>query len=401
MRILLSSLVLAGGLLAMAAAPPPGVPVEVRKLIADLGDDDEDVRKAAARKLEGMGEDVLDALRGAAKKHADVDARLRAAVIAAAIEKKLYGEVRCFKGHQGWVFRLVLTPDGKHVISCGDYLRVWEVATGKEVRRFSPGVWGWGLSVSRDGKRLLSGHTDFSVRLYEVDTGKELHKLAKHTGQVWAVGLTPDGKRAVTGALDRTMHLWDADAGKHLLAFENVTDYPRCLAFRPDGKKVVVGHSENTNWNFVPNAGTLRVWDVATGKLERSATGHTSAITAVAWSRDGKWIASSSFDRTVRIWDAKTLSLHRKFTVSTAGCDCVAFSPDARLVVTTGCGDDRAVRVWDVATGKERCRFDGHTNHVLAVAVTPDGKYALSGSSDSTLRLWPMPRDRSAGRTSR
>src|SRR5262245_3848861 len=120
MRILLLTLVLAGsGLLGFAAAPPPGVPAEVRKLIADLGDDDEDTRKTAATKVEGMDEDVLPALRQAAKSHADVDVRLRAAVIASAIEKRLFGEVRCFRGHSGWIFRMLLTPDGKHAISCG------------------------------------------------------------------------------------------------------------------------------------------------------------------------------------------------------------------------------------------------------------------------------------------
>jgi WD40 repeat protein len=374
-----------------AAAPPPGVPAEARKLIDDLGDEDADTRKAAAKKLEGMEESVLPALRAAAKKHPDVDVRLRAAVVAAAIEKRLYGEIRCFKGHVGWVYRLVITPDGKHIISSGDYLRVWELETGKEVRKFSPGVWGWAMSVSRDSKRLLASHGDNSVRLYEVDTGKELQKFVRHTAQVWVAGLSPDGKRAVTGALDRTLHLWDADTGKHLLAFENVTDYPRCIAFSPDGKKVAVGHY-TTAVNYPTSAATVRIWDVTTGKLERSGTGHTGAITSLAWSRDGKWIASSSFDKTVRIWDAKTLKEHKRLTVSTTGCDGVAFTPDARRIVTTGWGSDTSVRVWDVATGKQLRRFDGHTGNAINVAVTPDGKRAVSGGTDATLRLWPLPR---------
>jgi WD40 repeat protein len=392
MRVLLLSLLLVGsGFLVFAAAPPPGVSAEVRKLIAHLGDDDQDTRTAAAKKLEALGEEVLPALRQAARDHPDVDARLRAAVVAATIEKQLFGEIRCFKGHNWWVFRVVVTPDSKHVISSGDFLRIWELDTGKEIRRFAPEARSWGLSLSRDGKRLLASHKDSSVRLYETATGKELHKFVRHTGEVWVAGLTPDGKRAVTGAMDRNLHLWDTDTGKHLLAFGTVGDYPRCIAFSPDGKKAAIGHSVNTNWNFVPNAATLRIWNVATGKLEQSAPGHTSAITAVSWSRDGKWIATGSFDRTVRIWDAKTLKEHKRLTVSRAGCDCVIFTPDARQIVTTGCGDDHAVRVWDVATGKEVRRFDGHTGHVLAVALTPDGKYAVSCSSDSTLRLWPMP----------
>jgi DNA-binding beta-propeller fold protein YncE len=301
---------------------------------------------------------------------------------------------RCYKGHSGWVYRLVVTADGKYIISSGDHLRVWELHTGKELRKFAPAAWAWGLSVSRDGKRLLAAHSnnsDNSVRLYEVGTGKELHKLVKHTKQVWLATLSPDGKRAVTGAMDRTLRVWDADTGKHLRAFQNVTDFPRCGAFSPDGKKVVVGHHENLA-NWTTSAATVRIWDVETGKLERSAAGHTGAITAVAWSRDGKWIASSSFDRTVRILDAGTLKEHRRLTVSPAGSDGVAVTPDARRVVTAGLGADTAVRLWDVASGKELCRYDGHTGGALCVAVTPDGTGAVSSSADGTLRLWPLPR---------
>jgi WD40 repeat protein len=403
MRSLLLSLMLAGSglVVVFAAAPPAPVSAEVRKLIARLGDDDADVRQAAAKKLESMGEEALPALRKASKSLPDVDARLRAGVVAAAIEKKLFGEIRCFKGHTWWVFRVVVTPDGKHIVSSGDYLRLWDLQTGKEVLRFTPNARSWGLSISRDGKRLLASNADRSVRLYEIPSGKELQKFVRHTNEVWVAGLSPDGTIAVTGALDRTLHVWEAKTGKHLRAFENVTDYPRCIAFSPAGKKVAIGHSENTNWNFVPNAATVRIWDVQTGKVQRSGTGHTSAITGVVWSRDGKWIATSSFDKTVRIWDARTLKERKRLTVSTAGCDSVAFTPDARQVVTTGCGNDHAVRVWDVATGRERCRFDGHTDHALSVVVTADGKYAVSSASDATVRLWPMPQPRSTSRAKR
>lgn len=389
--VIVLTMVLAGAM-AFAAAPPAKVPAEWLKLIDQLGDDDDDVRKAAETKLDGLGEDVLPALHRASRTLSDVDARLRAGVVAEAIRKRLFGEVRVFEGHTWWAFRVAVTPDGKHAVSSGDFLRVWDLNTGKEVRKFAPNARSWGLSISKDGKHVLASQNDFTVRLYELESGKEVHQFAKHTNEVWAATLSPDGKRAVTGSLDQTLQLWDVENGKHLLAFEGVTDYPRCAAFSPDGKKVVVGHSDNTQWNFVDNPATVRVWDAETGKLLLSEKGHTSAITAVAWSKDGKTIASSSFDKTVRIWDAKSLKHVKTLKVSEAGCDHVAFTPDAKQIVTTGCGNDHAVRVWDVETGRQVRRFDGHTSHALCVAVTADGEYAVSSGSDHTLRLWRMPK---------
>src|SRR5215510_16513208 len=118
---------------------------EIKKLIEQLGDDKARIRQEASRKLEALGEAALAPLRAAATSHPDVDVRLRAAVLAAAIHKKLYGEVRRFTGHNGWVFRVVLARDGKQAVSVGDAIRVWEVATGNLVRSFGQG--GWSLAL--------------------------------------------------------------------------------------------------------------------------------------------------------------------------------------------------------------------------------------------------------------
>ena len=104
------------------------------------------VRQEASKKLEEIGAPALAPLRAAAASHPDVDVRLRAAVVAATIDKKLYGEVRRFTGHNGWVFRVVMSRDGKQAISVGDAIRVWEVATGNLVRSFGQG--GWSLNTA-------------------------------------------------------------------------------------------------------------------------------------------------------------------------------------------------------------------------------------------------------------
>ena len=373
-----------GGVPGAAADAPSD---EVKQWIDRLGDDSAKVREEAAKKLQGLGQAALNPLRQAIKGHPDADVRLRAAVIVAAIQKELYGEVRRFTGHNGWVFRLVLSSDGKQAISAGDGLRVWDVATGRLVRTFAGSKASWGLALSADGKRVLCPGYDRLVRLWDVETGKQVQQFTGHTGEVWAVGLSPDGKRAITGAWDRTIRIWDS-TGKELRRFEKVVDNPRCLAWSPDGKRVALGH-----FTAVPPAvgkGTVRLWDVETGKEVRAFEGHGAAVTCVAFSADGKRLASSSFDRTARLWDVATGKELKRFEGHTDAVEAVALTPDGKRLVTCGADKDRTVRLWDAATGKELARYEGHTGGVLCVAVTPDGKHALSGAKDGTLRLWPL-----------
>src|SRR4051794_3985278 len=162
---------------AFAAAPPAKVPAEWHQLIDQLGE--EQTRAAAQKKLEALGEDVVPVLRRAGKTHDDADVRLRATVIAAAIEKELFGEVRVFK-HDDLVLVLAVSPDGKRVAS-GQWqrtsvVRVWDVETGKELLQFTEHRSGGvdALAWSKDGTRILSSGVDGMLRLWDAKTGKTL-----------------------------------------------------------------------------------------------------------------------------------------------------------------------------------------------------------------------------------
>src|SRR5262249_37902521 len=145
-------------------------------------------------------------------------------------------------------------------------------------------------------------------------------------------------------------------------------DFPRCGAVSPDGKYFAVGHFPGA----MTGAGVLRVWDWQNSKQVSAGEGHTQAITAVAWSPNGKRVATSSFDGTVRLWDPATGKELKKLT-GHAGAEGVAWTPDGKRVVSAGIDADLSIRVWDATTGKQLCRFDGHTAGPLGVAVTPDG----------------------------
>src|SRR5262249_22124746 len=149
--------------------------------------------KAAVTALTDLGEEALGPLRRAAREHADVDVRLRAGVLAVAIEREATRERAIYKA-SGWACRCAVTPDGKKVVALGDSLRVFDAGTGKELLRTAKGTFAWGLSVSRDGKYALSSHVDRVVRLHDLGTGKEVQRFDRHTGEVWLAALSPDGK---------------------------------------------------------------------------------------------------------------------------------------------------------------------------------------------------------------
>ena len=164
-------------------------------------------------------------------------------------------------------------------------------------------------------------------------------------------------------------------------SFAGHTEEVASVAFSPDGRFALSGSFDKT----------LRLWDVATGKEIRSFAGHTEEVTSVAFSPDGRFALSGSFDNTLRLWDVKTGKEIRSFGGHTREVQVVAFSPDGRFALSGG-GGDKTMRLWDVATGNEIRSFVVYTRWVSSVAFSPDGRFALLGSmlDDKSLRLWDI-----------
>jgi WD domain, G-beta repeat len=116
--------------------------------------------------------------------------------------------------------------------------------------------------------------------------------------------------------------------------------------------------------------------------------GHSHWVWGIAFSPDGKQLASASYDRTVRVWGATTGATLQIFKGHSSYVRDVAFSPDSRQLASAS--DDKTVRVWDAATGATRQILEGHSNSVNAVAFSPDGKQLASASYDRTVRVWDV-----------
>ncbi|KAI9326566.1 WD40-repeat-containing domain protein [Zopfochytrium polystomum] len=269
------------------------------------------------------------------------------------------------------------------------------------------------LEVSRDSRRLLTRGNDKTVRLWETETGRELHVLAPFSSWVGAAVFSPNGKRVAVGSVE--ISIWDAMSGRQLLLLHGHKGQIRCLEYSADGSfllsgcegssvrlwaagtgepiHVMEGHSgfircakfaKDQQRIFSADAnGLVIVWDVATGSLLKKLVGHTGGVRALDFSGDGKLLATASTDRTVRIWSTETYATLLVLEGHADAVRTVHFSSDGGRLVA----GDQTVRVWDTTSGQ--CLFTqaDHVGTIFCALFSPDGKLLVSGGSDRKIRV--------------
>jgi WD40 repeat protein len=338
-------------------------------------------------------------------------------------------EAPLLEGHRKAPTAISVSQDGKTVVSwsADRVIQRWDAATGKVQGQFAAPAGTTRAAFSPDGRIVALANRDNTIRLHDTATGKELHKLKGHQGGIAALGFAPDGKvLASRGANDNSVRLYDVERGADVRQItmrpvrnaEGGTVFviggparsPRGpgLAFSPDGRLVVVPGPGSGN-----SGRTLVFFDVSTGKELRKIES-AQAVTSLAFSPDGRTLATENGDRTITLWEAASGKQRAKlgtavaeqpqdgrgmmaFTLvgdgfgggaptDPAGPVGLTYSPDGRTLVARGA--DSAIHVWDVSAGQEISPLKGHAGRIETVAFAANGKTLASSATDTTILLW-------------
>jgi WD40 repeat protein/serine/threonine protein kinase len=305
--------------------------------------------------------------------------------------------------HSTQVRKVVFSPDGRFLAAAGVGSRmdvksrkpltgdvtVWDAAVGGVVRSF-PGEAGYGsaLAVGAKGKLLARGLTDGAVEIWDLGVDRRVVTLPGDpeagTRSVSALAFSPDGEVLAAGYGqkhgDAAINVWKISTGRLLVTLAGHKSQVNSLAFSRDGKRLASSGDDEF----------IKVWDVMAGSEFLSIRSRAGSVSDVAFSPDATTLASTG-EHGVKIWDAQSGEEALSLWGHAGGVSSVAFSPDGALLASGG--HDRTVRVWDLANGREIATFKGHLAGVWSVAFSPDGKRLASGSGDGAVKVWDATRN--------
>ena len=284
--------------------------------------------------------------------------------------------------HTGIVSAVAMTRDGKNLIT-GSYdktVRLWSIKTGKLLRTLSDYTNEIHcVAVSGDGKLVASGSTDNTVKIWEIRTGELSRSLGSlfsgHSGPITDLTFSPNNQTLVSVSLDQTVRLWSLKTSKELYALKDYPESILALALSWDGKTIVYGGEGDV----------LSMRHTKTGKLIRSFPISGQPNRAIALSRHGSLLAAGS-DAEIVLWNRHYQKKLFQLKGHSEAVSSLVFSADSQFLVSGSY--DKTIRLWNANTGEHIDTLTGHQAPIHSVAYSLDGNVIVSGSADKTAKVW-------------
>lgn len=275
----------------------------------------------------------------------------------------------------GWhdaITAVAVTPDGKRLVSGGwdASVRLWTLATGgleyTRINQYSPTAFDsvTVVAVTADGQQIITGSNQGGVRLWDLASGELIGGKWNHYGfSVTAVASTVDGQRIISLGADPAIAVWDRLPGQREPVKPPVT-WALALAITPDLRRGRV-ITEGTE-GYADNS--VQVWNLASGRLHRSLDGHTDRVLGAVVTPDGHHVVTGSRDTTCRVWDLSTGHLVHTLRGHTGDVRAIAVTPDGHRIISGS--DDATLRVWDLASGTALATWADETDPITCCAVS-------------------------------
>lgn len=293
-------------------------------------------------------------------------------------------QINTLTGHTDKVTSVVISPDGKTVVSgCADKtVKVWNLYTGKIIRTLA-GHAGEisSIAVSPDGNFLAVGISDTprsNVKVWHLGTGKLIHTLVGHNKPVNVVAISPDGQILASGS--NKIKIWNLQKGDRVCTLWHSSSV-NATAITPDGATLVSGTSDNK----------IKLWNPQTGEPLRTFMGHSAEVTTLALHPSGQILISGSADNTIKIWDMNTGKVLHTLVGHAGAVKSVTISQNGQILISGSA--DKTIKIWRLVTGEILQTLTGHSGTVHSVAISPDSRTITSGSSDKTIKIWQLTDD--------
>ena len=315
-----------------------------------------------------------------------------------------------FPGNQGWIFALGFSADGTRLVSTGadpkshrkGQLIVWDVPEKRPLWTISTPGWVRSAAISPDGQTVVYNTDNGTLQILNGATGAVRHELTppEAAGRqpnanfplANCVAISPDGQQVAALRVKSTLCLWDVATGQVRKVLAGVTNL-RALAFTPDGKGLATSHLKDRNpTSELSGLGEseIRFLDLTTGGVKWAVSSEQVPVFSLAFSPDGRRLASGEWKGRVFLRDAANGQPVRQFDTLYGSTNGVAFAPDGKLLYAVGTLG--RIFVWNTVTGESRFPEVSHASGVVDLSLSPDGQTLATagGDGDKTIRLWDL-----------